>query len=834
MQRTTTPWALTDTVTDQTQPESHERTLRLLGHSASMQRFARLLARDNAEAEDLVQDSLHAAAHAAGPIHNARAFLLGTLRKLAGRAHRSRTRREQREAAHPEPRPLPAPDDVAEQLEVLQAVLAELQKLPPTQRRIVHLYYLEQVPTEQIAAQHEVSPATVRSNLSRGIERLRQRLDRRYGNRATWALLLAPVSPPVAAAAASSPLKTTLLTSTGAATLSTSSYVLLAAPALLLGAWLLFDGIAAPTPPAPTARTVTEANAATSSSAPAADRSTTTVERHATHDTPITNGASAEKPTGRVVDRHTGESVPFHRLLLRVEDHMTATMTDAEGNFTAEAALPAGTLHVGMPGSDALETARWQPQPTVHPDTPPIAVAVGPTFRIALRGAYGLELESLHARLLSMPGSELDAPTALHAPLRAGAQPWVRFPFADALRHWPETMRLRVADRTGYWTGEAVVRRTLGIEPNPIAIDLEATGAARLELTGAPTEHMMHVHAQVVRASDGKTWNRYLRTQSLPGQAADDRLMRHLPPGEYSWQLTTSQTPRAGTFRVAAGVTTRVAIDVSELQPTFSTTVWVHDPSEAMDLTNAFAMLADPRRRTPSFHARAVRREDHGPGAWAIELKQIPAHGWTMRLGQGLDRLQFEPSSIRIEPGLPTPTVTVHDRGEFQRVSVHIVDAATGEQLPFGKLSYWIDGHGAAPGSSPKIGPARIKLPENTTCRLFAWAPGFRMAQRDWQPGRDGHELTFALEPGWGTCVRVWHEGSRVPGAEVLVDGRVAGTTDEHGTLMLQPARPPQQLSVRKAGLTMREPPEDRQSQLPELTAFGINLHLERVGAAGK
>lgn len=49
----------------------------------------------------------------------------------------------------------------------------ELQKLPPKYRRVIHLFYYEDMTTEQIASALGVSGGTVRSQLSRAREMLR-------------------------------------------------------------------------------------------------------------------------------------------------------------------------------------------------------------------------------------------------------------------------------------------------------------------------------------------------------------------------------------------------------------------------------------------------------------------------------------------------------------------------------------------------------------------------------------------------------------------------------------------------------------------------------------
>lgn len=805
----------------------------MLGHAASLRRFALSLARDESDANDLLQDTWHAAIRRPGAVHNVRAFLLGTMRKLARRAHRSRTRRERREAVAEPPQPQPSPDAVAEQLDLLRIVLKELRQLPATQQRILTRYYLEEMPTERIAQRERCTASTVRSSLSRGMARIRQRLDARLGDRRAWAAILIPSRPQMAASAGASGTATTaLLTSTGAATVSTSSYVFVAVPVLLLGAWLLFDTATLPAAPEPNTTNGTRLAPATGSERPAANNSNAQrvlARAQATTDLQSAS-AIASPPCGVVVDQHTGEPVPAFDLRLRVDDVQCAVTTDDDGAFIGVEALPPGDLRIGTLGQDSLETVSWQQMQSTHPETPPIEVAVGPTFRLVLQRPAHVDLATLHARLHETEGSELEAPNALHTDLRQGPRPWVRFPFADALVHWPDPLRLRIYDQKGYWTGGATVDRSLGIEPNPVVIELQATGAVKFKLTGVSDHYMKHFHVHVRRTADNHEWLQSVRNKTLPGQAADDSLMRHLTPGQYTWWFRSGETNRSGSFAVTAGTTQHVVLDVTELRRTFTTTVWIREQSGKLDLKDAFAWISDPTGKDPSFNARAVRREDHGPGAWALELQDIPTHAWTVHVGQGLDRLRFSPQRLRVEPGVPPATIEVRDRGQFQPITVRIADAATGKDLPLSKLSYWIDGHGVGPGSPSNIGPLKIELPAKTTSRLFAWAPGYRMVQRDWLPERDGHELTFALASGWGSCVRVWHDGSRIAGAEVVLDGEVVGVTDKHGILMLARHSAPTTLSVQKPGFIVKPRKEATPGQVPRLSAFGINVHLEAAG----
>ena len=58
-----------------------------------------------------------------------------------------------------------------------EALWEELRRLPDKYRTVLHLYYYEDMTTEEIARLLDRSPATVRSQLMRGRDRLRVLLE---------------------------------------------------------------------------------------------------------------------------------------------------------------------------------------------------------------------------------------------------------------------------------------------------------------------------------------------------------------------------------------------------------------------------------------------------------------------------------------------------------------------------------------------------------------------------------------------------------------------------------------------------------------------------------
>jgi RNA polymerase sigma-70 factor (ECF subfamily) len=169
----------------------------LLGHRAWMQRLARSLVADDAQAEDVVQSTLAAAIEkpwrtpAAGA-----AWLSRVVRNLAFKARRYESRRRRREiaAARPERCDADAAAIVERaelQREVVEAVLA-LEE--PYRSTVLRRYFEDQSPGA-IAASCRIPEATVRTRLRRALSALRGRLDERHGgDRGAWCALLLPAA----------------------------------------------------------------------------------------------------------------------------------------------------------------------------------------------------------------------------------------------------------------------------------------------------------------------------------------------------------------------------------------------------------------------------------------------------------------------------------------------------------------------------------------------------------------------------------------------------------------------------------------------------------------
>ncbi|MGE3352593.1 MAG: sigma-70 family RNA polymerase sigma factor [Planctomycetota bacterium] len=129
-----------------------------------------------AAAEDAVQETFLAAIEARdrAPVHNVRAWLTGVLHNRVRRQRRDRARQPDRDRLL-----MVAPDDPEVRVaarELDTAVAAAIDALPEVYRAVLRLHLRSGLSPGDIAVALERPPATVRSQLARGLEQLRERL----------------------------------------------------------------------------------------------------------------------------------------------------------------------------------------------------------------------------------------------------------------------------------------------------------------------------------------------------------------------------------------------------------------------------------------------------------------------------------------------------------------------------------------------------------------------------------------------------------------------------------------------------------------------------------
>lgn len=166
----------------------------LLDHSEWLQDLARSLVLDPNQADDLAQEAgLAALTRPPARKTNPRGWLARVLRNVLYQQRRSEGRRRRREQAVARPEGSLA--DESEDRALIHRLLVEaVNELDEPFRTTVLLRYFENLLPAEIARRQNVPEATVRSRLRRGLERLRQRLDR-HSDRAAWIVTLTRLAP---------------------------------------------------------------------------------------------------------------------------------------------------------------------------------------------------------------------------------------------------------------------------------------------------------------------------------------------------------------------------------------------------------------------------------------------------------------------------------------------------------------------------------------------------------------------------------------------------------------------------------------------------------------
>jgi RNA polymerase sigma-70 factor (ECF subfamily) len=149
-------------------------------HHEVVRRFARRLLADEAEAEDLVQETFLALPRAARAFRGEatlRTFLLGIATNHARHHVRAAARRRAaytRSREHAEPSPPSTPEDGTNRRELAEALTLALDELPFDQRVAVTLCEIEERSSAEVATIVGVPEATVRTRVFHARKKLRE------------------------------------------------------------------------------------------------------------------------------------------------------------------------------------------------------------------------------------------------------------------------------------------------------------------------------------------------------------------------------------------------------------------------------------------------------------------------------------------------------------------------------------------------------------------------------------------------------------------------------------------------------------------------------------
>jgi RNA polymerase sigma factor (sigma-70 family) len=162
---------------------------------AALRRLARAALIEHGEHEDVVQETWLARLRR-GKLEPERelGWLRTTLRNVARDRRRKRGHRlaRERDWLRDRDETEAAAAEAVAASELGRALHAAVAELPEPFRGAVHLRFFEELSVAEIAARLGRPTSTVKSQIQEGLERLRARLDRRFGERRTWQAAFAP------------------------------------------------------------------------------------------------------------------------------------------------------------------------------------------------------------------------------------------------------------------------------------------------------------------------------------------------------------------------------------------------------------------------------------------------------------------------------------------------------------------------------------------------------------------------------------------------------------------------------------------------------------------
>lgn len=182
-----------NTTSDSGDPSQDPQIGALLAEAGWVLALAKRLARDQAAAEDIAQGALALALERRPAVNDGlRPWLAKVVGRLARRSIRSESRRQNREALAAPTRGAKSEgtDEVLERFELQQELARRLDALNEPYRGVLIRRYYEGLSVKEIARATGSSPATVRSQLARALERLRLQYDHESEGRGALGVFL--------------------------------------------------------------------------------------------------------------------------------------------------------------------------------------------------------------------------------------------------------------------------------------------------------------------------------------------------------------------------------------------------------------------------------------------------------------------------------------------------------------------------------------------------------------------------------------------------------------------------------------------------------------------
>ncbi len=159
------------------------------GFSPSLKRIALAILRDEAKADDVLQEAwLMTRTFKPSEFQDERAWLAGVVRNLSRNALRKEQalQRREREASHPERQE--STFAIVARAAVLEHLKAALGRLPEQERAALELHFLEGLELKQVSARLARPVPTLKHAIRRGLDQLRRELRSELGESRAWSL----------------------------------------------------------------------------------------------------------------------------------------------------------------------------------------------------------------------------------------------------------------------------------------------------------------------------------------------------------------------------------------------------------------------------------------------------------------------------------------------------------------------------------------------------------------------------------------------------------------------------------------------------------------------
>lgn len=166
----------------------------LLIHTDFIRRLAKSLVYDENTAEDIFQQTCLAALKRPPKSHHSlRGWFSKVTKNLVYSNKRSETRRIEREKASTIQGVMPSPEKIAAREEMRRRLVDTVLSLEDPFQSVIYLHYYEGLSLKEVARRAGIPHSTARGHLRRGLEKLREKLDKTHGgDRKQWIVSLAP------------------------------------------------------------------------------------------------------------------------------------------------------------------------------------------------------------------------------------------------------------------------------------------------------------------------------------------------------------------------------------------------------------------------------------------------------------------------------------------------------------------------------------------------------------------------------------------------------------------------------------------------------------------